>query len=419
VAAVRPAPAFAGSLLKTMKPSPQLPDAINAELLQACVSHHSSLDTIHRLAESADWDSVFALAERHCVIPLVYRALSGEGRNVAPRAVLNRFTRAYVANAAQSLRLTGELLRLLEILESDKIPVVPFKGPVLADLLFGNVSLRQFADLDILVRETDLLRAKRLLIADGYSPEFDLEGKAEQEHIRFEHALQFRRADAGFVIELHWRFGSRNQVFPVCARDAWTRLETRSFQGRPIRSFSREDLLLYLSVHGAKHGWGRLEWIVCIGELLRISASLDWDALRERAARSGALRTLNLALLLAGNYSPLQLPEAFEKRVSEDKPARQLARQIRERLFLPEPEHSCQQGFRHAFYLRARERWRDRTRIVFHSLVRVPHPYARDWELFRVPASLSFLYYLLRPIRLLSQLSFRRLRTMLRPRTAL
>ncbi len=417
MAALRTAPAPAGSLLKTMDLQAQPAHTAAASLLQACVAHQPSFDTIRRLAVSADWDSVLGLAERHCVVPLLYRTLRVDSR-IVPHAILSRLTHSYAANAAHNLRLTSELLRVLNLLERNGIPAVPFKGPVLADLVFGNVSLRQFADLDILVREEDVRQAKKLLIVDGYRPEFQLEGKAEQEHIRFEHAFQFQRAHPGFVIELHWRFGSINQVFPVDTRDAWMRLERRSFQGRTIHSLSREDLLLYLFVHGAKHGWDRLEWIVCVAELVRISKSLDWDALHRRAANSGALRTLSLALLLANDFSLMPLPATVEKKMAADKTARKLARQIREHLFLPEPEHARRQIYRHAFYLRTRERWTDRARIVFHSSMRVPHPYARDWKLFRVPASLSFLYYLLRPIRLMSELGLRRLRSMLRPHTS-
>lgn len=398
-----------------MEPGVHTAHTMESDLLQACVAHPLCLDTIRRLAVSADWDSVLQLAERHCVIPLLYRTLRTEAC-IVPQPILSRLAKSHAANAAHNLRLTSELLRLLEAFEKHGIPAVPFKGPVLADLLFGNVSLRQFADLDILVPEADVRQAKRLLMADGYEPEFHLQGKAEQEHIKFEHAFQFRRYP-DFVIELHWRFGARNQAFPIDARDIWLRLERRSFQGHSIRSLSREDLLLYLSVHGAKHGWNRLEWIVCLAELVRISESFNWDALLLRASRSGARRSLHLALLLARDFCPVPLPAAVEKKMAEDKTARELAHSIRDQLFLPQPPHARLQISRHAFYLRTRERWRDRARIVFHSSMCVPHPYARDWKLFRVPASLSFLYYLLRPIRLMSELGFRRLRSMLRPDT--
>jgi hypothetical protein len=417
MAAVCSPPTFAASLLNTMDSRVQTPHAMDFALLQACVPHEPCPEKVRELAASADWDSVLGLAERHCVVPLLYRTLRSHADTMVPKAVLNRLARVHSANAIQNLRLTAELVRILELFECHGIEAVPFKGPVLADILFGSVSLRQFADLDVLVPEADVCTAKRILVADGYRAEFDLEGKAEQDHIRFEHAFQFQRHQQGFVIELHWRFGARNQVFPVDARDAWMRLETRRFQGRVVRSLSREDLLLYLSVHGAKHQWDRLEWIVCIAELVRSSTTLDWNALHRRAAGSGALRSLYLALLLADGLGPLSLPESFRKTMDGDKAAAKLACQIRDGLCRPEPDHARRQLSRHTFYLRTRERWGDRARIVFHSSMRVPHPYARDWQLFRVPASLSFLYYLLRPIRLMSEVGFRRLRSILRPDT--
>lgn len=418
MAAVWPWASFSESLMTTMESGVQTPDAVNSDLLRACVTHTPCLDTVRRLAKTADWDVMLDLAERHCVLPLVHRTLCNLGDSIAPRAVFSRLAHTYVASAAHSLRLTGELLRLLDLLETHGIPVVPFKGPVLADLLYGNVSLRQFADLDILIQEKDFIRARQLLMTDGYRPEFELKSKAEQEHLRFEHALQFRKPASGFVLELHWRFGSLNQAFPVDARDVWKRLEPQSFQGRQVRTLSHEDLLLYLSAHGGKHGWDRLEWIVCIAELVRISTSIDWDALSRRAITSGAVRSLHVALLLADDFSRIPLPETLATKIAGDATAQKLARQIRHQLFLPEAEPARREVLRHTLYLRTRERWKDRARIVFHSSMRIPHPNARDWKLFRVPASLSFLYYLLRPIRLMSEFGFRRLRSILRPDTS-
>ncbi len=385
----------------------------DADLLLACIASGRT----HNADPGADWDTIIEAAERHGVAPLLYRNVCRQSADVIPAAALGRLARVCLANAGHNLALTRELLRLLALFENNGLRAVAFKGPILADILFGDVSLRQFADLDILVREEDIRRAKRLLMADEYRPEFELGAHAEDEYIRSEHAFQLRKKHLGFVVELHWRFGSRNQVFPVTPEQVWNRLECRTFHGRPVLTLCREDLLLYLAVHGAKHGWERLEWIVCIRELVRGADSLCWEQILSQAAASGALRALQLALLLADDLGSGVVPASLRVALLQDQPVRRLAHQVRQRLFLPEQDHPRREVYRHAFYLQTRERWRDRARILLHSSMRVPHPYARDWTIFRIPSSLSFLYYVLRPVRLMGEHGFRRLRDMLRADT--
>src|ERR1700681_921232 len=70
--------------------------------------------------------------------------------------------------------LTGKLLRLLELFQAAEIPVIPLKGPVLAQILYGDPVLREFEDLDLLVRKRDVLRALQLLNAHGYAVDSSL-----------------------------------------------------------------------------------------------------------------------------------------------------------------------------------------------------------------------------------------------------
>ena len=66
--------------------------------------------------------------------------------------------------------MTRELTRISALLENNGVCVIPWKGPILAAAAYGDVALRQFGDLDILVREQDAMRAKDLLLASGYRP---------------------------------------------------------------------------------------------------------------------------------------------------------------------------------------------------------------------------------------------------------
>ena len=66
---------------------------------------------------------------------------------------MQRFNEATERTTMSNLYLTQEMLKLLSAFRKKGIPAIPYKGPVLAQAVYGNVGLRQFGDLDITVPE--------------------------------------------------------------------------------------------------------------------------------------------------------------------------------------------------------------------------------------------------------------------------
>src|SRR5438067_2363962 len=76
-------------------------------------------------------------------------------RDVAPPSLLDPLRARAREIAARNLYATGELHRLLDVLADAGIAAMPWKGPALAAQLYGNLALRPFLDLDVLVRRRD------------------------------------------------------------------------------------------------------------------------------------------------------------------------------------------------------------------------------------------------------------------------
>src|SRR5262249_22989147 len=152
------------------------------------------------------------------------------------------------------------------------IPAVPFKGPALAASAYGNLALREFADLDILLLERDVPRARDLLLAWGYGPRVD----------ETDYDILVYNESQGIGVELHWKFAQRYHL-PPDPGAFWGRLEGASLCGRPVRAFSAVDLLLILCAHGAKHGWERLAWVCDVARHLAARGDLDWAEALGRA----------------------------------------------------------------------------------------------------------------------------------------
>jgi hypothetical protein len=119
-----------------------------------------------------DWRVLLALAARHCVRPLLFKILHSACWDAVPKNIQLELTNFNKTNVQRNLLFTGELLRLQSLFEKNAILIAAFKGPILAQSVYGDIRFREFSDLDVLVHESDVPKAEQILIASGYQPDF-------------------------------------------------------------------------------------------------------------------------------------------------------------------------------------------------------------------------------------------------------
>ena len=208
-------------------------------------------------------------------MPLLHWHLRRQGWEAVPAASRDFVGNEFRRNAALNLWRTGELLRLLWRFQAQGVPILPFKGPTLAAYAYGDLSLRQFNDLDLLLRPDDLAAGRDVLLAEGYTPQLNLPAARQVDHLReIGQAAYYRRRDASLV-ELHSRVTPRRFHFPLGQEELWGRVESLQLQGETVRTLSAEDSLLVLSVHGAKHLFSCLGWVSDLAALLLSRPALD------------------------------------------------------------------------------------------------------------------------------------------------
>jgi len=371
-----------------------------AELLLACA--RTTIDAagaarIERLLQrDIDWDDVIALARQHAVVPLLYTTLQRGFAQLMPHTALAELRAEYLAGAQQSMALTAELLRLMKLFGEAGIQALPLKGPALATLAYGNLSLRSFSDLDILVRPHDVPAAKAILLARGYYSDPPMTKRQEALRLRTHYVLAFVHEARPVCVELHYRFRPQYFVFDLNSEQLWSNLESVAVGGVTLPSLALADLLLFQCAHGANHCWESLGWICDIAELVRSQQQLDWEALQRRARELGSQRILLLGLLLAHELLDAPIPEIMLRRVRGDRAVSSLSKWVQSNL-LARSNGTPGLFARTLFHLRARERWRDR---LWYCLRVAPITTAEDWALLPLPVSLAWIYSLIRPIRL-------------------
>jgi hypothetical protein len=348
-----------------------------AELLLCCTAVRGDAVTAARIAELAadgvDWEHLRRNALKHGVIPLLYQRLAALRPAGMPDDALARLRRDQQRNSIRSLAITAELIRLLQYMERGGVQAVPYKGPALAQHVYGNITVRQFGDLDILVRPRDVPRAKALLCNEGYLPDRWPRRHREREFIRRHHAQPFQSADGRVRLELHWDFTPRALDVSFDLEALWRRLERRPLGSADVLTLPAEDLLLVLCVHGAKHCWSRLKGIRDVAETIVAHPALDWEWVVDEAGAVGAQRILWLGLFLAAELLGAVLPPNVRSHIVEDPMVPRLAGDVRARLFRDDVRHAVSADAQ-LFYLQMRERMRER----LPQAVRFVRTYTRE-----------------------------------------
>lgn len=266
------------------------------------------------LAAAIDWPLVLRLAHRHGLRPLLHRHLGALDAGRVPRAVIVELWGEAASIAQRNAVLARELGRIARLLESHGIRVVPYKGPTLALAAYADLSMREFGDLDLLLAREDVPRARDLLCDCGYVPEYPLAPGIEAALLesRLQYHLVVRSRAQGHPVELHWK---TDPDFPVERLDDaawWDGMGHVTVQGEALRTLAPEELLLVLCLHGAKHRWESLGWLVDVAELLRRGGALDWDRIARRARELDCPRRAGLGLHLANALLDAPLPSGAE-----------------------------------------------------------------------------------------------------------
>jgi hypothetical protein len=261
----------------------------------------------------AEWQELVSLAIQHDLASWYYARLKKEA--VQPdRAAAEQLRERYVASAARSMGLFHEIGRILRALRAADVPVMPLKGACLAEAVYGDVALRPMADVDLLVKPVDMLRAVEILRTLGYDSDQPFDPIAEQ---RISQHMPLMRRRGAAAVEMHWTIvcpGCESRITAADLEGLWSRARSITVAGVPVLALSPTDLLLHLCIHvSTQHRFdgANLRSFVDMAEVARrYVGEIDWDAFARRATRWRAAKGVHLALLLAGEWTECPCPPA-------------------------------------------------------------------------------------------------------------
>ncbi len=352
-------------------------------------------DAVRTAAAHVDWSIFVALAKRHRVEGLVFDALARADLQ-PPAPMLQALAERAPEIARQSLIQAAESARLQGAFDAAGISNLLLKGAALEWLAYGGLGLKSAWDIDFLVSRDSALRARNVLETNGYSlihpGELSLDAFSRWTKLSKE-AVFSKNGRGGVVVELHWRLVDGDLLFDVSTASPSQSVNVAP--GNALRTLANDEMIAYLMVHGASHGWSRLKWLADLNAILRHKnpEALEETYRRVTALGAGVCPALALRLCRRLFNLPLSaelghaLDAQFKARVLERFALHVMAgggdRETAKRPFVDDAILASRLLFDHGW------RWR---RAEFRRQWVSIH----DQTHLRLPAGLGFLYGVIR-----------------------
>jgi hypothetical protein len=304
--------------------------------LLTCIRFHFgtvSEDEVNAaLVAITDWSRLINLAIKHGVVPLFYLSLKPFTSQI-PQSFMQQWQIYNRLNGLHNISQTRELLKCLAALQNEGIEAIPFKGAVLAASAYGNVALRQFNDLDLLVKKQDFWQARSVLVSQGYSPYHTPSFELEMFHRHLQISLINRTTEATLFnqqfqslplhsnaernIDLHWGIPPRRVWKSIYYNQLWQDLDEVELMRQKVKTFSPEVTLVIQCINVTKEPWQPSFKQICdVAQIINVYPNLDWNNALELSASIRSQQLFLSGLQITRKLLGISLPQLIlEKQV--------------------------------------------------------------------------------------------------------
>lgn len=346
------------------------------------------------LAEDVDWNALIALASEHALLALVCHNLLQVPAELMPVEIRQAAEIHLEDNAARNQAMTKDLCVLLTALDKAGLDAIPFKGPLLAETLYGDLKLRRFRDLDFLIREAQIDDVMEVLADLGFNTKTDRTRRQEIGFRKYAGEYILFGKDHPAPVEPHWAFAPSTFGVDLDYDGIFERSMAGEISGQTLRVLAPADALISLCLHGSKERWARLQWLVDISEFLNKNNGLDWPSVLGQARDVGALRMVLLAVVLCERNLGYCPPSKLAAVVRRDPSCAQIAQRI-EANWVRDPARLSRSIYKLDPLLMAmRERSHDVAKYIFRTLTT---PREQHYTIIALP---GFLFWAYTPIKI-------------------
>lgn len=364
------------------------------QLLLNCSLTQLSDENIKRIKQltnqDLDWNYLINMAREHRLSPLLYWHLNKISPEAIPNDLKLELKEHFQRNVQKNLMMFKELLEVLNILQKEGIVPIPYKGPVLAILIYKNLGFRIFGDLDFYVPLEDVPKTREILVKEGYEPWEELTSNQERSFYKFQREYHFINRSTGINLEIKWRFfstlipTSKELIFQE--KEFFKEVNLDQFK---VKTISPEYLILILSIHNASHAFSSLYRFCDISELIKSCDSINWEYLLEIIDDWKVTRIFLINLKISRELFQIQLPEDVLELINNSD-LDEISNDIIKRLFTSKPRGVLEKV---VFQSNLREKRKDKLKTI---LIMIFLPTPGVIGSVSLPRALEPLYYILR-----------------------
>jgi|GEM_PF-613880 len=256
------------------------------------------------------WETFAKMAIDRAAAPLFVEKLPQLNHaGQIPETVLYKLKQASLQTLSRNMLLTEHFRRIILTLSDAGIPVIALKGSMLSDWLYGNINLRQFSDLDLLVPPEKGQEAVSCLKRIGYQSNYPVLSNfiSTTDMVHFQPMVK-----NGVSVEIHICLHSKAEDYHVNLPEMWRQAVKLQLHGVDVMGLCPEDLLLHLCIHLDKHfSIGQFQF-TCMYDLVNMLNHkrdvLNWDLLEQKCILAKAESATYKYLLLTQKYMNGKLP---------------------------------------------------------------------------------------------------------------
>jgi hypothetical protein len=342
---------------------------------------------------SIDWQLVIEFAARHSILPALWNGIQELLVEQPPADVRRNLHMWALSNSHRTQSYARQLVGIISGLKDHGIQALAFKGPTLAMQLHEREDAREFVDLDLLVRRSDLARAAAVLVREGYELPKAMEPH-DLDRIT-DGAVALRPPGSEMAcVDLHWRVIPPYLPWSPSTEDLMNRAQTISLNGYQVSTLGTADLVFTECVHGAKHWWCSIQYVCDLAKIFEQSREVDWQQITEEARKSGIKRILLVGAALVSDLLEGWIPPGLRLEIETNVQVRAIENRILGNV-LTSPGSSLV-AFLREWEIPLRSLTTAGARLKYLS-GRAFGPKERDWETMHMPRFLSPLYRLVHP----------------------
>ena len=372
------------------------------QLLIACCQDTPSEKEIEYIKKSIknsklilkDWQNLVALAHQHGVFPLFYHSLRLHASSLIPSKIMAKLKAHNMAIVQRNMLMNTELIHIMKLLEENNIDALAFKGPTLSQMAYGDITLRQYSDLDILVDKKNIATIEILLKKEKYERSIALTPQLEKFGLRFLHDLGLYHPQKSILIEIHWSLLDDDFPIQINLEKFCKERQEVKLNGHSIPTFSNENLFLYLCIHGSKHLWERVEWVKDLDLFIR-NEEINWEDLMVKAKKSGFDTMLYFGLSLTVQLFNTPLPKRITKIILEKKELEFLQNYVFQNWIFPKNIFQTITAMLKLF-----PNFKEK---IFYLHKSIFTPSRNEYQFIDLPKGFYWVYYLIRPYLLLKK----------------